>query len=108
MNATGFQLLFLYFSAMFGSMLAGRYVARSIGLPAQYLDTLLNATTFVIAGILLVAVPAMRRAALSMLAKPVPTNQRTEVAVAALLKLAVHLMSADPKLRRGKRRKHRP
>ena len=89
MTATGFQLLFLYFAGTFGVMLVSRYGAQSIGLPAQYLDTLLNAMTFVIAGVVLVAVPAMRRAAILMLANPVPVGRRKEVALAALLKLAV-------------------
>ncbi len=89
MRATGFQLLFLYFAAIFGSMLATRYAAAAIGLPADYHDSVSTAMTFVIAGIVLIGVPVLRRGAVQMLARPVPAERRKEVALAALLKLAV-------------------
>jgi membrane protease YdiL (CAAX protease family) len=89
MGATGFQILFLYFAALFGAMLAGRHASSALALPPEYFDALCQVITFVIAGLALLLVPALRRQSLALLASPVPRPRWAEVAFATLLKLAV-------------------
>lgn len=89
MHATGFQICFLYFAAIFGAMLASSYMINAFALPKEYLDPVGQAMTFAIAGLVLVLVPGLRARAIAFLGAPVPRTHRIELALATALKVAV-------------------
>jgi uncharacterized protein len=89
MKATGFQLLFLYFAGTFGAMLVSRFLETSGAFPSEYFHPVSQAITFMLAGLVLVLVPVMRRDAIAMLSIPIARERRKEVAAAVLVKLAV-------------------
>ncbi len=89
MNATGFQICFLYFAAIFGAMLVSSYAINVFALPREYLDPIGQAVTFAIAGLVLVLVPDLRARAIALLRTPVPKAHRVEMALATALKVAI-------------------
>jgi len=89
MNATGFQICFLYFAAIFGAMLVSSYTITAFALPQAYLEPIGQATTFAIAALVLVLVPNLRARAIALLAPPVPSAHRVELVLATALKVAI-------------------
>lgn len=89
MGATGFQILFLYFAALFGAMLASRWLCGAMALPDAHFEPISQAVTFILAGAVLVVVAPMRRAAIAFLSVPVPKPQWREVTLVTMLKLAL-------------------
>jgi len=89
MYATGFQILFLYFAVIFGSMLASRWLSDALAWPSEWFGPISQAVMFLTAGFILIAISPMRRAARAYLAVPIPEPKRFEVATFAVFKLCV-------------------
>lgn len=91
MAATGFQLFILYFAASLASMLLTRWATAENAALQAHFEPVSQVILSILAGLILLGAPALRRGAAALLAVPLPASRRLEVALVALLKLAVPL-----------------
>jgi membrane protease YdiL (CAAX protease family) len=88
-SASGFQIAFLIFAVLLLAVPADRYFFARWEWAAQRDVPVGRIMIFVFAGILFVAVPALRRIARDLLAVPIPRKKLPEIAAATLLNLGV-------------------
>jgi membrane protease YdiL (CAAX protease family) len=91
MAATGFQLFFLYFAVAFASMLLTRWATAEHAALQVDFEPLSQVTLCIMAGLILLIAPSLRRGAAALLAVPLPASRRLEVGLVTLLKLAIPL-----------------
>jgi membrane protease YdiL (CAAX protease family) len=87
-RASGLQIAFLAYAVMLLAVPIASAVVRAGALEGGLRTLVTIGAHFFLAGLLLLAIPALRRTVLQMLSVPIPRSMRAEVAAVALLKLA--------------------
>jgi membrane protease YdiL (CAAX protease family) len=92
-RATGLQIAFLLLAVLLLSVPASRAIIHANGTPADWRPIVERGTQFVVGALLILAIPALRRAAALELSRPIPKAMRLEVVAVGVAKTSLAFAS---------------
>jgi membrane protease YdiL (CAAX protease family) len=86
-QATGVQIAFLLFAVLLLSVPLSRALIQVTGASSEWRPLIERMTQFVVGGLLIAAIPGLRRTAARELSRPIPRAMRLEVFIVGLAKI---------------------